>query len=67
VNHYVEMKERKRLLNEEIDVELARWRGAYAYAGGRNSRRFAEATCAKIKLEMKEKYPLKVIQSENAG
>jgi len=61
VNHYVEMRERKRLLNEEIDVELAKMEEAlYAYA----RREELEAICGsdhvvKIKLEMKEKYPLK--------
>jgi putative RecB family exonuclease len=61
INQYVEMKERKRLFNEEIDVELAKMEEAlYAYA-----RRealdaiFGSDHVAKIKIERKEKYPLK--------
>ena len=61
INQYVEMKEKKRFFNEEIDVELAKMEEAlYAYA----RREELEAIIgsdhvAKIKIEMKEKYPLK--------
>jgi putative RecB family exonuclease len=61
VNRYVELKERKRLLNEEIDVELAKVEEAlYAYAQREELEAiFGSDHVAKIKIEMKEKYPLK--------
>ena len=61
VNQYVELKEKKRLLNEEIDVELAKIEEAlYAYAQREELETiFGSDYIAKIKIEMKEKYPLK--------
>ncbi len=61
VNQYVEMKEKKRLLNEEIDVELAKIEDAlYAYALREEvDAVFGSGHVAKIKTEKKEKYPLK--------
>jgi putative RecB family exonuclease len=61
VNRYVELKERKGLLNEEIDVELAKIEEAlYAYAQREELEAiFGSDHVAKIKIEMKEKYPLK--------
>ena len=61
VNQYVEMKERKRILSGEIDAELAKIEEAlYAY-GQREELEtiFGNDHVAKIKIEMKEKYPLK--------
>jgi putative RecB family exonuclease len=61
VNRYVELIEKRRVWNEEIDAEISRLEDAiYAYA----RREEIEAICggnhtAKIKLEIKEKYPLK--------
>ena len=61
VNRYVEMKERKRHLNEEMDLELSKLEEALvAYA----EREKLEAILgsdhmAKIHTELKEKYPLK--------
>jgi putative RecB family exonuclease len=61
VNQYVELKERKRLLNEEIDAELAKIEEAlYAYAQREELEAiYGSDHVAKIKIEMKEKYPLK--------
>jgi len=61
VNQYVEMKERKRILSEEIDAELAKIEEAlYAYAQREELETiFGSDHVAKIKMEMKEKYPLK--------
>ena len=61
VNQYVEIKEKKRLFNEEIDVELAQMEEAlYAYARREElDAIFGGDHVAKIKIEMKEKYPLK--------
>jgi putative RecB family exonuclease len=61
VNQYVEMKERKRILSEEIDAELAKIEEAlYAYAQREELETiFGSDHVAKIKIEMKEKYPLK--------
>jgi putative RecB family exonuclease len=61
VNQYVEMKERKRILNEEIDAELAKIEEAiYAYTQREELEAiFGSDHFAKIKIEMKEKYPLK--------
>jgi putative RecB family exonuclease len=61
VNQYVELKERKRIQNEEIDVELAKIEEAlYAYAQKEELEAiYGSDHVAKIKMEMKEKYPLK--------
>jgi putative RecB family exonuclease len=61
VNQYVELKERKRILTEEIDAELAKIEEAlYAYAQRVEIEAiFGSDHVAKIKIEMKEKYPLK--------
>lgn len=61
VNKYVELKERKRLLDEEIDFELAKLEEAiYAYAQREKVEAiFGSDHVAKIKIEMREKYPLK--------
>jgi putative RecB family exonuclease len=61
INQYVEMKERKRLFNEQIDVELAKMEEAlYAYARKEElDAIFGSDHVAKIKIERKEKYPLK--------
>jgi putative RecB family exonuclease len=61
VNQYVELKERKRLLNEEIDGELVKMEEAlYAYAHREEIEAiFGSDHVAKIKIEMKEKYPFK--------
>ena len=61
VNRYVELSERKRLLNEEIDAELVKIEEAlYAYAQREDLEAiFGSDHVAKIKIEMKEKYPLK--------
>ncbi len=61
VNQYVELKERKRLLNEEVDAELAKVEEAlYAYAQREELEAiFGSDHVAKIKIETKEKYPLK--------
>jgi putative RecB family exonuclease len=61
VNQYVELKERKRILNEEMDAELAKIEEAlYAYARKEELEAiFGSDHVAKIKVEMKEKYPLK--------
>ena len=61
VNQYVELKERKRILSEEIDAELAKVEEAlYAYAQREELETiFGSDHVAKIKIEMKEKYPLK--------
>ncbi len=61
VNRYVELKEKKMILNEEIDVELAKVEDAlYAYAKKEELEAiFGSDHVAKIKVETKEKYPLK--------
>jgi putative RecB family exonuclease len=61
VNRYVAMKERKRLLNEEIDAEIAKLEEAlFAYAQKEELEAiYGSDHVAKIKTEMKEKYPLK--------
>jgi putative RecB family exonuclease len=61
INQYVEMKEKKRLFNEEIDVELAKMEEAlFDYARREElDAIFGSDHVAKIKIEMKEKYPLK--------
>ena len=61
VNQYVELKEKKRLMNEGIDAELAKIEEAlYAYAQREEIEAvFGSDHVAKIKIEAKEKYPLK--------
>jgi putative RecB family exonuclease len=61
VNQYVELKEKKRILNEEIDAETAKIEEAfYAYSKREELESiFGSDHVAKIKIEMKEKYPLK--------
>jgi putative RecB family exonuclease len=61
VNEYVELKEKKRLMNEGIDAELAKIEEAlYAYAQREEIEVvFGSDHIAKIKIEVKEKYPLK--------
>jgi putative RecB family exonuclease len=61
VNQYVELREKKRLFDEEIDVELAKIEEAiYAYAQREELEAiFGSDHVAKIKMEIKEKYPLK--------
>ncbi|MGZ3525952.1 MAG: RecB family exonuclease [Thermodesulfobacteriota bacterium] len=61
VNQYVGLKEKKRLVNEEIDVELAKIEEAlFAYARQEKLEAiFGSDHVAKIKMEKKEKYPLK--------
>jgi hypothetical protein len=61
VNRYVELKEKKRLQNEEIDAELAKIEEAlYTYAQReRVEAIYGSDHVAKIKFEKKEKYPLK--------
>jgi putative RecB family exonuclease len=68
VNKYVELKERKRLLDEEIDVELAKVEEAlYAYAQREEIEAiYGSDHVAKIKVETKEKYPLKGDPSRRA-
>jgi putative RecB family exonuclease len=61
VNRYVAMRERKRLLIEEIDSELAKLEEAlYAYAQKEELEAvYGSDHVARIKIEVKEKYPLK--------
>jgi len=61
VNQYVSLKEKKRIFNEEIDVELAKIEEAlFAYARQEELEAiFGSDHVAKIKMEKKEKYPLK--------
>jgi putative RecB family exonuclease len=61
VHQYVGLRERKRLFDEQIDVELAKIEEAlYAYAQREELEAiFGSDHVAKIKMEMKEKYPLK--------
>jgi len=61
VNRYVELKERKRLLDEEIDAELAKIEEAlHAFAQREKLEAvFGSDHVAKILMELKEKYPLK--------
>ena len=68
VKRYVEAKERKRLFNEEIDVELAKIEEAlYAYAREKGMEAvFGSDHVAKMKIERKEKYPLKGEPSRKA-
>jgi putative RecB family exonuclease len=68
VNKYVELKEKKGLLDEEIDVELAKVEEAlYAYAQKEEIEAiYGSDHVAKIKVETKEKYPLKGDPSRRA-
>ena len=61
VNRYVEMKEKKRLLNEEVDLDLSKLEEAlYSYAQREKLETiFGNDHMAKIHTELKEKYPLK--------
>jgi putative RecB family exonuclease len=61
VNQYVGLKEKKRMFNEEIDVELVKIEEAlFAYARREELEAiFGSDHVAKIKMEKKEKYPLK--------
>ena len=61
VNQYVELREKKRLYDEEIDVELAKIEEAlYSYAQREELEAiFGSDHVAKIRMEIKEKYPLK--------
>ncbi|MDI7260299.1 MAG: PD-(D/E)XK nuclease family protein [Thermodesulfobacteriota bacterium] len=61
VNRYVELREKKRIWNEEIDAELAKVEEAlYAYAQREElDVIYGSDHVAKIKTEIKEKYPLK--------
>jgi hypothetical protein len=61
VNRYVELKEKKRIMNEEIDAELARVEEAlFAYAKREGlDAIYGSDHVAKIRIEIKEKYPLK--------
>ncbi len=61
VNQYVGLKEKKRMFDEEIDVELAKIEEAlFAYARREELEAiFGSDHVAKIKMEKKEKYPLK--------
>ena len=61
MNRYVAVRERKRLLNEEIDAELAKLEEAlYAYAQKEELEAvYGSDHVARIRVETKEKYPLK--------
>ena len=61
VNRYVELREKKRVLNEEIDVELAKIEEALFAYGQKEKMEsiFGGDHIAKIIIEKKEKYPLK--------
>ena len=61
VNQYAELIERKRLLTEEIDGEIVKIEEAlFAYAHKEKvDAIFGNDHAAKIKMEIKEKYPLK--------
>jgi putative RecB family exonuclease len=61
VNRYVELKERKRVLDEEIDTDIGKVEEAlYTYSKREKiDAIFGSDHVAKIKIELKEKYPLK--------
>lgn len=61
VNRYVELKEKRRMMIEEMDAELARIEEAlFAYAQRKGlDAIFGSDHVAKIKIEIKERYPLK--------
>lgn len=68
VNRYVELKERKAILIGELDTELAKLEEAiFAYAQRQELEAlYGSDHVAKIKIEMKEKYPLKGDPSRKA-
>jgi hypothetical protein len=61
VNRYVELREKKRILDEEIDFELSKIEEAlYAYGQREKVEAiFGSDHVARIQRELKEKYPLK--------
>ena len=61
VNRYVELSEKKRVWNEEIDAELAKLEEAiYAHAEREEIEAiYGSDHVAKIKIETKDRYPLK--------
>ena len=61
VNRYIELKEKKRRWNEEIDVELVKIEEAlFSYAKKEGiDRLFTDGHLVRVDMEMKEKYPLK--------
>ena len=61
VNRYVELKDKKKVLNEEIDAELAKIEQAiFAYGQKKKMESvFGNDHVAKIIIEVREKYPLK--------
>ena len=61
VNQYAELIERKRLMNEELDAEISKIEeGLYAYGRKEGVEAISgSGHVAKIKIERKEKYPLK--------
>jgi putative RecB family exonuclease len=61
VNRYVELREKKKILNEEIDAELAKIEEALLAYGQQEKVEsiFGSDHAAKIIIEKKEKYPLK--------
>ncbi len=61
VNRYVELKDKKKVLNEEIDAELAKIEQAIFAYGQKEKMEsvFGSDHVAKLIIEMKEKYPLK--------
>ena len=61
VNRYVELIEKKRLLNEELDGEISRIEQALFAYGQREGLEAVSGAghLARIKIERKEKYPLK--------
>ena len=61
VNRYVELKEKKKVFNEEIDAELAKIEQALIAYGQKEKAEsvFGSDHVAKMIIEMKEKYPLK--------
>lgn len=61
VNRYVELREKKRQLNEEIDAQLQKIEDAlFIYAKRDNLEAiYGSDHVARIKIELKEKYPLK--------
>ncbi len=61
VNRYVELKEKKRIFNEEIDGELAKIEEALFSYGQKEKVEtvFGSDHMVKMNIEVKEKYPLK--------
>lgn len=68
VNRYVELKERKGILIEELDAELKKLEEAiFAYAQRQEmDTLYGSDHVARIKVELKEKYPLKGDPSRKA-